>query len=98
MKTGSKALGTFETLGRVDEAIIDVLRHSGRITYKKLASLVHLSESPCQQRVRKLERLGIIRGYGAFIDARKLSPGISLLVLVLVGLAEGKGGSAQKVF
>lgn len=96
MNSGGKALRTFETLGRIDEAIIDVLRHNGRITYRKLASLVHLSESPCQQRVRKLERLGVIRGYGAFIDEQKLSPGLSLLVLV--GLADGKGLAAQKAF
>lgn len=100
MNIGSKTLRTVETLGRIDEAIINVLRYNGRITYKKLASLVHLSESPCQQRVRKLERLGVIRGYGAFIDEHKLSPGLSLLVLVLVlvGLADGKGLLAQKAF
>lgn len=43
-------------MGRIDEAIIDVLRHNVRITYKKLASLVHLSQRPYQQRVRKLDK------------------------------------------
>ncbi|WLH10090.1 winged helix-turn-helix transcriptional regulator [Pseudomonas hefeiensis] len=85
-----------EFLGRIDEAIVDVLRRNGRITCNKLASLVHLSESPCQQRVRKLERMGVIRGYGAFIDEHKLSPGLSLVVLVT--LAEGKGCNTQKAF
>jgi Lrp/AsnC family leucine-responsive transcriptional regulator len=96
MKTASETRMAVATLGRIDEAIVDVLRHNGRITYKKLASLVNLSESPCQQRVRKLERLGVIRGYGAFIDEHKLSPGLSLLVLV--GLADGKGLCGQKAF
>lgn len=88
--------GASECLGRIDEAIVDVLRCNGRITYKKLASLVHLSESPCQQRVRKLERLGVIRGYGAFIDEHKLSPGLSLVVLVT--LADDRGCRTQKMF
>ncbi|WP_223510916.1 MULTISPECIES: Lrp/AsnC family transcriptional regulator [Pseudomonas] len=96
MTSGAKSHGTSECLGRIDEAIVDVLRRNGRITYKKLASLVHLSESPCQQRVRKLERQGVIRGYGAFIDEHKLSPGLSLVVLVT--LAEGRGCNTQKVF
>jgi Lrp/AsnC family transcriptional regulator, leucine-responsive regulatory protein len=96
MTSGRKIHGPPECLGRIDEAIVDVLRRNGRITYKKLASLVHLSESPCQQRVRKLERLGVIRGYGAFIDERKLLPGLSLVVLVT--LDEGRRCSTQKVF
>ncbi|VVN56958.1 hypothetical protein PS687_02523 [Pseudomonas fluorescens] len=98
MKTASETQMAVATLGRIDEAIVDVLRHNGRITYKKLASLVNLSESSCQQRLRKLERLGVIRGYGAFIEEHKLSPGLSLLVLVLVGLAEGMGLRGQKAF
>ncbi|OCW20553.1 Lrp/AsnC family transcriptional regulator [Pseudomonas sp. S3E12] len=96
MTCGRKNHGASECLGRIDEAIVDVLRCNGRITYKKLASLVHLSESPCQQRVRKLERLGVIRGYGAFIDEHKLSPGLFLVVLVT--LAEGRGSNTQKAF
>ena len=58
------------TLDRIDEAIIDVLRHQGRITYEKLSSLVHLTPRPCLERVRKLERRGVIRGYGAIIDVQ----------------------------
>ena len=82
MKRKEKNSDFSRTLGRIDEAIIDVLRHDGRITYQKLATLVHLTASPCQERVRKLERLGVSRGYGAFIDVQKVSPGLSLQVLV----------------
>lgn len=84
------------TLGRIDEAIIDVLRHNGRITYQKLATLVHLTASPCQQRVRKLERLGVIRGYGAFIDVQKVSPGLSLQLFVAISNQNRR--AAQKAF
>lgn len=74
MTSGRKIHGPPECLGRIDEAIVDVLRRNGRITYKKLASLVHLSESPCQQRVRRLERLGVIRGYGALLTSISYRP------------------------
>lgn len=69
-------------LDRIDEEIIRILRQQGRITYGRLAALVHLTPRPCQERVRKLERHGIIRGYGAVIDERKVASGLSLLVLV----------------
>lgn len=83
-------------LDRIDEAILEVLRHNGRITYEKLSSLVHLTPRPCLERVRKLERRGVIRGYSAIIDVKVVSPGLSLLVLV--ALSNQSGRAAQKAF
>lgn len=83
-------------LDRIDEAILDVLRHEGRITYEKLSTLVHLTPRPCLERVRKLERRGVIRGYGAIIDLKVVSPGLSLLVMV--ALSHQSGRAAQKAF
>ncbi|MNT66272.1 Leucine-responsive regulatory protein [compost metagenome] len=73
-----------------------MLRHNGRITYQKLSELVHLTPRPCLERVRKLERLGVILGYGAIVDLQQVSPGLSLLVLV--ALSNQSGRSAQKAF
>ena len=44
----NKANGPYSApaLDRIDEAIIEVLRHQGRITYEKLSSLVHLTPRP----------------------------------------------------
>jgi Lrp/AsnC family transcriptional regulator, leucine-responsive regulatory protein len=96
MDTKATGPNASPVLDRIDEAIIDVLRHQGRITYEKLSSLVHLTPRPCLERVRKLERRGVIRGYGAIIDVQMVSPGLSLLVLV--ALSNQSGRSAQKAF
>jgi len=87
---------THHPLDRIDQAIIDVLRVDGRITFEKLSTLVHLTPRPCLERVRKLERRGVIRGYGAIIDLQKVAPGLSLLVLV--ALSNQSGRAAQKAF
>ena len=89
-------MDTKDTLDRIDQAIIDVLRVDGRITFEKLSTLVHLTPRPCLERVRKLERRGVILGYGAIIDLQKVSPGLSLLVLV--ALSGQSGRAAQKAF
>ncbi|KJZ56351.1 MULTISPECIES: Lrp/AsnC family transcriptional regulator [Pseudomonas] len=96
MDTKASGPHSAPVLDRIDEAIIEVLRHQGRITYEKLSSLVHLTPRPCLERVRKLERRGVIRGYGAIIDVQMVSPGLSLLVLV--ALSNQSGRSAQKAF
>jgi len=84
------------SLDRIDLAILEILRSDGRITYQELSERVHLTPRPCLERVRKLERRGIIRGYGAIIDLQRLSPGVSLLVMV--ALSNQSGRSAQKAF
>lgn len=60
------------SLDRVDRRILDQLRVDGRITIAELAKRVGLSKTPCQLRFRKLMDSGIIRGFRAIIDFRKL--------------------------
>ncbi len=51
-----------------DRIILDILQRNARVTNKALAVEVGLSGSACHERVRRLERLGIILGYRAVID------------------------------
>lgn len=51
-----------------DLAIIDLLQRDGRLSNKSLARGVGLSPSACLERVRRLERDGIITRYTALID------------------------------
>lgn len=94
MATISNASST--SLDRIDLAILDVLRSEGRISYQKLSERVHLTARPCLERVRKLEQRGFIRGYSAVIDEQRISPGLSLRVMV--ALSNQSGRAAQKAF
>lgn len=64
-----------------DVAILRVLSQEGRITKADLAERVGLSASPCWERLRKLERAGIIEGYSARISLRKLGPTVTVFVV-----------------
>ena len=63
-----------------DLAILRVLADEGRITKADLAARVGLSASPCWERLRKLEKAGIIEGYHAEIKLRKLGPYVRVFV------------------
>ncbi|WP_372798299.1 winged helix-turn-helix transcriptional regulator, partial [Litorivivens sp.] len=52
------------------------------MTYSALAEEVGLSTSPCMERVKKLERLGVIRGYHAQVDPEVLNAGLVVLVQI----------------
>ncbi|TAL86861.1 MAG: Lrp/AsnC family transcriptional regulator [Candidimonas sp.] len=55
-------------LDRYDLQILKTLATQGRITKSDLAKIVCLSVSPTWERVKRLETLGLIRGYRAVID------------------------------
>lgn len=59
-------------LDGVDLRILAELQHNGRVTAAQLSKMVGLSARSCLERVRRLEREGIITGYKAHIDVRKL--------------------------
>ncbi|MBD3895673.1 Lrp/AsnC family transcriptional regulator [Halomonas sp. ML-15] len=59
-------------LDRYDLKILEILANDGRITKSKLAEAINLSVSPCWERVRRLEKAGIIDGYSARINASVL--------------------------
>ena len=73
-------------LDSIDRRILDVLQRQGRITMTELGEQVGLSTSPCSERVKRLERQGLISGYHAHIDAQRL--GRSLLVFIEITLSQ----------
>jgi len=71
-------------LDRYDRRILEVLQEEGRISNQELAERIGLSPSPCLRRVRALEESGLITGYRAVLDARRL--GLSLLALIHISM------------
>jgi len=55
-----------------DIRILVALQRNGRITKLKLAEEIGLSPSPCWERMRRLERAGLICGYRADVDISRI--------------------------
>ena len=72
-------------LDRVDRKILTILQQEGRMPVTELASKVGLSTSPCAERVKRMERDGVISGYHARVSPAAL--GRTLLVFVEIKLA-----------
>ncbi len=71
-------------LDRYDQQILEILQVDGRINNQDLADRIGLSPSPCLRRVRALEESGLITGYRALLDAKKL--GLSLMALIHISM------------
>lgn len=61
----------------IDRKIVAALQADGKVTVNELAEKVGLSASPCARRVRMLEQAGVIKGYAAIIDQKKVGLPIS---------------------
>ncbi|BEV71773.1 MULTISPECIES: winged helix-turn-helix transcriptional regulator [unclassified Paludibacterium] len=74
---------------KVDLKILQLLQSNGRISLTDLAEKVGLSTTPCTERVRRLEREGVIEGYHARLNPHMLNA--SLLVFVEIKLSAKSG-------
>ena len=72
------------SLDRYDRLILDALQKNGRTTNQELADSISLSPSPCLRRVRQLEESGLIDGYVALLNARKL--GLTLMAFIQINM------------
>lgn len=71
-------------MDRFDRLILQALQEDGRISNQDLADRIGLSPSPCLRRVRTLEESGVVTGYRALIDAKKL--GYTLMALIYISM------------
>ncbi|MEZ0327672.1 MAG: Lrp/AsnC family transcriptional regulator [Fimbriimonas sp.] len=73
-------------LDEVDIQLLSLLQEDGRITNADLAKKVGLSPPSVLQRVRTLEKLGLIREYAALLDYERLGLRITALAMVSLSL------------
>jgi Lrp/AsnC family leucine-responsive transcriptional regulator len=71
-----------ENIDKYDRNILNVLQGDGRISFTDLGKKVGLTTTPCIERVRKLERAGLIKGYAARLSAQKLQAGLVVFVQI----------------
>ena len=69
-------------LDRYDVALLEVLQRDARQSNADLAAAIGLSPAPTWRRVRRLEQAGVITGYRAEIDRRRIGLGVLAFVRV----------------
>ncbi|MBD9397165.1 Lrp/AsnC family transcriptional regulator [Pseudomonas sp. CNPSo 3701] len=67
---------------KVDIAICDRLQRDGRLSNVKLSQQVALSEASCWRRQKRLEECGVIEGYQAILNRKKLGLGVMAFVQI----------------
>jgi Lrp/AsnC family transcriptional regulator, leucine-responsive regulatory protein len=67
---------------KLDRRILSLLARDGRMSYTDIGKETGLSTSAAQQRVRRLEQRGVIKGYTAILDSAELGLMVTAFVSI----------------
>jgi DNA-binding Lrp family transcriptional regulator len=81
-------------LDNLDKMILKELMTDARQSFRDLAKKTHASVVTVAQRVRKMEKAGVIKGYSAQVDHEELGYGITTVTEVTV--SKGKVVEVEK--
>jgi Lrp/AsnC family leucine-responsive transcriptional regulator len=84
-------------IDQIDLKILYILQNSGRRRLADIADEVELSAPAVMERVKKLEANGVIKGYQALLDAKKVGKGITAFIGVSVGNQRDIDGFARQM-
>jgi len=73
-------------LNNTDRSILKLLQENARMTLKEIAKKLHVSTTPIFDRIKKMEKAGVIKNYVTLIDHKKV--GKSLIVFINISLKE----------
>ncbi|MCK9259342.1 MAG: Lrp/AsnC ligand binding domain-containing protein [Azoarcus sp.] len=71
-------------MDRIDLKILGELQTDARISMVELSRRVGLSKTPCAERLRRLEKQGVVRGYHAALDPEAVGAAHVVVVQVLL--------------
>lgn len=76
------------SIDEIDAKILELLQEDGRMKRSDVADEVDLSISAVSERMRKLEERGVIQGYRAIVDPKRLHLDITAFIRVSVDGSE----------
>ncbi len=78
-------LNLINLIDQIDLKIISILQNNGRTRLADIADEVELSAPAVMERVKKLEASGVIKGYQALVDGKKVGKDVTAFIGVSIG-------------
>lgn len=77
-------------IDKIDNKILMVLKENSKLSYRKIAEKLLMPVTTVHHRIRKLERLDIIKKYSVVLNNKKLGKGVCAYILIKVDYDELK--------
>ncbi|WBV60943.1 Lrp/AsnC family transcriptional regulator [Chryseobacterium camelliae] len=73
-----------------DLSILRILQKDAKLSIRDIAVRINLSPTPTHERIKRLEKLGIIKGYTTVIDRKKVNKGMMVICMVALNVHNKK--------
>ena len=70
-------------IDKVDHKILEILQNTGRDSASHIASEIGMSVPAVSERIHKLEETGIISGYEAIVDPKKVGLDVAAIITII---------------
>jgi Lrp/AsnC family leucine-responsive transcriptional regulator len=84
-------------IDEIDRKILDLMQGNAKLSNAELAECVGLTISSVHERVKKLERKGVIKGYVAVVDADKMGKPLLAFLRLTVASHEAARTSVKEL-
>lgn len=74
------------SLDTKDYEILRLLEENAKFTVREIAALIHLSPTPTHERIKRMEKSGVIKQYAAILNRQLIGKG--MIVLCMITLKE----------
>jgi len=81
------------TLDEKDLAILRLLQKDAKLSVRDLSGRINLSSTPTHERIKRMEKLGIIKGYTAVLDRKKVDKGMMVICMIALNAHNKKTAS-----
>jgi len=69
-------------LDEKDFAILRVLQKDAKLSIRDLSARINLSSTPTHERIKRMEKLGIIKEYTVVLDRKKVNKGMMVICMI----------------
>ncbi len=80
-------------LDEKDYEILRLLEENAKLTVREIAVKINLSPTPAHERIKRLEKNGVIKNYSAILDKKKVNKGIVVICMVTLREHNKKAGA-----
>jgi Lrp/AsnC family transcriptional regulator, leucine-responsive regulatory protein len=84
-------------IDEMDRRILSLLQQDARLPNAEIARRVGMAPSATLERLRKLEERGVIQGYEARLDAKKLGLGLTAFIFVRANDKQGEIDTGERL-
>lgn len=73
-----------------DFAILRILQKDAKLSVRDIAAKISLSPTPTHERIKRMEKLGIIKEYTTVVDRKKVNKGMMVICMIALNVHNKK--------